>query len=456
MKKPIKQLSIKSLKHLASELQIVMTASGGEWTLHALRIANRIKELIAGFRFRISSRELRRALGSLTVFFSIGYGQIANAQIFSAGQVNPNGIVGNYFVSIPVFTDIDGDGDLDMFATDITGIYTYTPQHHLRFFENIGTPASPSFATPIDSPFGLPSHALTFTHNALAIADMDGDGDSDIMLFVFPLNTYNIDLLYYENTGSGTNPQFSAALTNPWGATYTGIFTDIADLDGDGDLDLISSHGYGVSFFENTGTVNTPQFATSVNTSILAYYLGGLALGDCDSDGDLDLIFGDYYGDLHYAENIGTSTSYQFGNHIKNPSGLHGVSVDYFAYPSFADLDGDGDEDLMVGHRADVSYSLADFVFFENQDTSSSNGGMSLEDLLTGVNVYPSLTDGILNIESSFNIKSIYILNQNGEKLKQFSGAEDQIDIKDMSKGIYLVQLETMSGELITRRVYKQ
>jgi len=71
-------------------------------------------------------------------------------------------------------------------------------------------------------------------------------------------------------------------------------------------------------------------------------------LADLDNDGDYDLIAGIWYsGGLKYYENIGTSQNCQFSLITQNWQGIQ-ISQGK-ADPCFADLDADGDLDLLVG-----------------------------------------------------------------------------------------------------------
>ncbi len=69
--------------------------------------------------------------------------------------------------------------------------------------------------------------------------------------------------------------------------------------------------------------------------------------GDLDGDGDLDVLAGEKLGNLLYFENTGTASAPAFSGPQTNPFGL--ADVGDFSTPTFADLDGDGDLDVLAG-----------------------------------------------------------------------------------------------------------
>ena len=245
----------------------------------------------------------------------------ANNPIFNTPQFNPFNLSpipnDTSMISVRHFIDLDDDGDFDVLSNVIYQTYGYYSSSFMSkysYHENIGTPSSPNFASAVTNPFGLQdSPNIEFS----AIGDIDNDGDFDLINSSLDYSSGQITFFnFIENTGTNLNPIFTIPQTNTFGLLpVVGVKSpELTDLDNDGDLDIIFGEEYNggsgqFRYYENTGTINSAQFATAVinpyglNGSVL-YAIPTFEFEDLDNDGDLDLLAG-AEDETFYFENVG-------------------------------------------------------------------------------------------------------------------------------------------------------
>lgn len=375
------------------------------------------------------------------------------AQQFAQPVVNPFGFVSatsttNGFTANVALEDLDGDGDLDALVgnTDVIG-GLYVGQ--FDYYENVGSVFSPQFAAPQVDPFGL----TPFDGPRPTIGDLDGDGDLDIMM------GFGMDNLYYlENTGSSTNPQFAAPVANPFSINL-GSLVDLwtpnfVDLDNDGDLDVLATSFLGsIRYFENIGTASSPQFGPyqSDPFGILGFQNVDTMypdFADLDGDGDLDLLLGGNFllpDKFQYFENIGTATNPQFSGVVGNPFGLINNGMNTM-YPALADLDYDGDIDLLAGAEK------GDFQYFEN--TSVTLSAKEVE-AIAAIEIYPNPTNGFLFVDAENAINKLSIFNNLGQLVLSIKPKENHVDLSNVESGIYRIKIEDDKGHTTIQQVIK-
>jgi hypothetical protein len=362
--------------------------------------------------------------------------------------------------------DIDGDGDLDI-------LVAYSLSQMLVWFENTDGLGN----------FGAQRVITTdvYGFNSIEASDFDGDGDLDILSATYQ------KVEWFENTdGLGSFGPANVIFTEDW--TKLAIS---ADLDGDGDMDVLStfqgSSVNKISWYENTdglGTFGTQQIIT-MNIDVIK----SIFTSDLDGDGDLDLLSASRNDNkIAWYENTDGLGSFGVQQIISNTA-LYAFSV------HAADIDNDGDQDLFTARGDDyISWyentnGQGDFaseqIISENADgavavfaadingdgfvdaisASSwddkvawySNGVLGIENYeLNEISLYPIPFNNILSIENSnhLDIKRISIFDSQGRLIFKATQAISEIDMSHFSAGIFFVTIETENSQL-TKKVIK-
>jgi hypothetical protein len=236
--------------------------------------------------------------------------------------------------------DIDGDGKPDLVLLN-AGSGT------LSIYRNVGTPdslTSSSFAAPVNFVAGgtFPSSYVSI----LAMGDLDNDGKVDIVVADGNLNRLQI----FRNSSTPGSVSFDAPMTIATGLNPYGLA--VGDIDGDGKLDLIVGN-YGnqtISVFRNVSTPGVLMFGSNVNftTAGLPY---AIAIGDLDGDGKADVVVGTFYGGISIFRNIaimGTVTNSSFAPRIDLNATSSANEI------ALRDIDGDGKLDILQLDRKSV------------------------------------------------------------------------------------------------------
>ena len=407
----------------------------------------------------------------------------------------------NYYDSIdvgsyasPEFADIDGDGDYDLFV----GSEDYT-----WYYENIGTPESPDFEY-------ITNYYLTFQPGLkVQVVDINDDGDEDLIIgnggtmtytenvgtstepsFLYVNDNFqgitrssikpcfvdldddgDYDLLagegvipgppsiaYYINDGTPMEPDFR--LVNENYITNQNFFVNacpsVADIDSDGDYDLfVTTDDDCIYFYLNEGNPVQAQFELESSQWQGIYFppltqgWRGMAFGDLDEDGDLDLLFAsiEHYN-LRFYRNVGNP--YSAVMEVETDEFLPGFEIQG-SFPYLVDIDDDNDLDLFVG---DGFYGVS---FFRNRENNAVNPPPGNQPYTFTLHQnYPNPFNASTVIPFTLDRKlpvKVTVYNQLGQEVWSLVtghlslGYHEVVwDAAKVGSGVYLVRLEIPQG----------
>ncbi len=357
-------------------------------------------------------------------------------------------------------TDVDGDGDFDVLSTSYF-------DDKIAWYENMDGAGN----------FGLQQIITTSADNPSSVYadDLDGDGDMDIL----SSSILDDKIAWYENMdGLGNFGPQNTISTDVNGANSV----HAADLDGDGDKDVLSAAWAGdkVEWYENLdglGNFGSPVLITNSIDGASSVYSA-----DMDADGDMDVLSSSWVDDMiAWYEN--TNGQGNFGiQHVVDTNLDKAISV--FA----ADIDGDSDLDILAASAEGSTGEGIHLFWYENvdgagnfpsrklvsentfgvrsamaadldgdndMDVFSASGSLSGQNIVWYENltvlgvgqdskfefsISPVPTVSVLKVKSSSDISEIAVFNNLGQRVK-INFNSNQIDISDLNLGIYFVRI---------------
>jgi hypothetical protein len=239
---------------------------------------------------------------------------------------------GAYHVNV---ADVDGDGDLDVLGAAYYGDEDVSPEGwrngRYAWFENLAGDGSTWTQHLVGE--------LFWGGRYIDAGDLDSDGDTDLVgasELTSGVWEQDGDITWFENLdGAGLQWAQHDLETERHSAE-----AHVADVDGDGDMDVISGEQGRIGWWENRngdGSLWIKRYVTTAFNDSSMH----LDLGDIDNDGDLDVFGAAYhYPEIVWWENTAGSGSVWFAHLVA--SGTHTNVI------RLRDIDGDGDLDVAL------------------------------------------------------------------------------------------------------------
>ena len=365
-------------------------------------------------------------------------------------------------------TDIDGDGDVDVISASL-GDST------IAWYENIDGIGAFGSKKTISSNINYASYVIA--------SDLDNDLDEDV-IFISSTNRVS----WFENTNSlglfGIEQEISSVIDyvyatdvdndgdndivyNSGGGSIiywsenlgNGLFTDhlvstrfsgnnsihLNDINNDGNIDVVYSYqGKNIiAWSENTGLSGDSAFNHTnynlIDTNIFdnSYFnLFALYSADLDNDGDIDVVNTICDSTITWYENIDGLGRFDTSKILVNNTNS------IISYIRIADIDGDGDNDIIT-----ASYDNNKIAWYKNSLIDNIS-----EIFQASFTIYPNPTKSTITIQTEFAITKIELYNNLGQLVLTKQNVKT-INVSNLAKGVYNCKVFSKNASLGTEQI---
>jgi len=393
-----------------------------------------------------------------------------------------------------IATDIDNDGDIDIYLGNDFGLEIEPNRLYRNDFLESGK------FTEISQSIGLRKDIYCM---GIAIGDIDCDADSDLYM-----TNYGRNVMLKNNGGQYADITDSAGVGNIWikedSTLAVSWGTILADVDNDMDLDLYVANGFAPSslilptefldsdhLYLNDGNgIFSEEEIISVKNN--PYTCRGTAYSDYDRDGDIDIVTVVYDRPANggggkcilYENNgninnwvsikleglvcnrdaIGAKIRLHFGDKILireiEGGASHTSKNSMFAHIGIGSVDQiDSIVIIWPGSfipQTEVSVPINAYTKIIQDSSYLKLSTATSNSWVSGLTIAPNPTSDFLHIYSESEVTNLTIMSINGTILKRYKERNiNFIDLSALDSGVYLLRIKTKRG-VITRKVVKQ
>ncbi|MDC0189426.1 T9SS type A sorting domain-containing protein [Flavobacteriales bacterium] len=373
--------------------------------------------------------------------------------------------------SHPILYDLNNDNLLDLIISNKGYFDNGNYNSRISLFKNTGTIYQPVFELITEDFNNISEIGNLANIQSLhpTFGDLNNDGEIDMII-----GNNNGEIYYFENEGNDSEwPSYSEyiILNIDVGSFST---PQLVDLNRDGLLDLIIGERMGVdngvlngiNYFQNTGTINSPDFTdytpefTHEDGTIIKS-LGAIHLADetyltaytaphiFETNGLYQLAIGTESGNVYLYDNIEIESNGDTSLNIESEFNLlleNILNTNNCIHSKISILDIDNNETLDL-FRGNANGGIELFQ-------GSSNNAIINHIIPENLKISPNPNNGTFKIELEKYITKIVSLYSNkGQLLYRIQTQLNKIEINDLNTGLYIVKIETENTKFIEKIV---
>ena len=311
------------------------------------------------------------------------------------------------------FSDIDNDGDYDLFISALDENNQFIANTYLNDGNAHFTPSQ-------TGAFSLVKYA------AIAFIDIENDNDLDLIVSGTQPNNSPLTKLYI-NDGAGN---YTPDNVNDFENLRLGMI-DVADTDNDGDQDILLS-GEDANFVNKTHLYlndGSGNYQPLQNSNLQPTLFGNQAIADLDLDGDQDILIVNPNGSKIY-ENVGNNVFNLASNLLE----------DYIGDCLIADFNNDGYPEIIT------QGIINDISFYWNNSGVLSNPNFIHES--SEFILWPNPVVEHLNVRLNINVadQNFTILDLTGKTIMhgKLENQNTTLDLSGLNQGLYFIKIDSL------------